>query len=354
MARLTVTHGPDAGKAIELPPGQPQLLGRSSEAIPSSDRCMSRRHAELTPELDGGWSIRDLASRYGTWVEGTRLTQPCRLVEGDRIRCGGTEFRYGAAPLLTPGAGGDKPMPDADEAIPALAHSIKNILQGLRGGTDTVELALLRGDLDLARRGWPLVARNLDRIYSLSLNLLALARPRPLDRTPVSLGELVRDASVLARGAAERRGVRLSVEVLQAPTDLWVDHAAMHHAVLNVLLNAVEAAPAKTGMVSVHVSAAAGEAIVAVIDDGPGIDPVIAPGLFEPFVSSKGQRGSGLGLAVTRRVVRAHGGEVEWEQSHTPGTRIVLRLPTGAPDGDPDETTGPASLDPAAVDEKFR
>ncbi len=258
------------------------------------------------------------------------------------------------APAASTGAAIERTVTEADEAVPALAHSIKNILQGLRGGTDTVELALARGDLELARRGWPLVARNLDRIYALSLNLLALARPRPLDRTLVSLGELVRDVAVLARGTAERRGVRVTVQVLQAPDDLWIDQAAVHHGLLNVLLNAVEASPAKGGEVHVTVWTTSGEAIVAVTDNGPGIHPSISTGLFEPFVSSKGQRGSGLGLAVTRRMAQAHGGDVEWDRSHEPGTRIILRLPMGRPAGDPDETVGPTSLDPSAVDEKFR
>ncbi|MDA1106613.1 MAG: ATP-binding protein [Planctomycetota bacterium] len=360
MAHLVVIAGPDAGQVVALPAGEPQLIGRSSEAIRSTDRSVSRRHAELTPELDGGWSIRDLASRHGTMVQGRRLLASVRLLAGNLIRCGTTEYLYKEAEA-SPGIAPVEPAPA--DAVPALAHSIKNILQGLRGGTDTIQMALDRGDLDLARRGWPLVSRNLDRIYALSLNLLALARPRTLDLVGVSLGEVVRDAVALARGSADARGVSLAVVVEQAPQDVWADQSSIHHAVLNLLLNAIEAAPAKTGSVRIVVGVWGGHddsppatprAFIAVEDNGGGVDPSIAPLLFRPFASTKGQRGSGLGLAVTQHIAQAHGGDVEWDRDHTDGARFVLWLPTGRPESDPDETSGPEALDPGVVDEKFR
>jgi hypothetical protein len=59
------------------------------------------------------------------------------------------------------------------EAVASLSHAIRNIIQSLRGGADAVELALAREDLNLAREGWPILSRNLDRIYALTLNMLA-------------------------------------------------------------------------------------------------------------------------------------------------------------------------------------
>jgi nitrogen-specific signal transduction histidine kinase len=67
------------------------------------------------------------------------------------------------------------------ETVATISHSVKNILQGLRGGADAVELALRRGDLEMAREGWPIVARNLDRISWLVMNMLAYAKDRPLE-----------------------------------------------------------------------------------------------------------------------------------------------------------------------------
>jgi pSer/pThr/pTyr-binding forkhead associated (FHA) protein len=70
---LTVIQGPDKGKKFELPANEPQLIGRSSEALPNTDNAMSRRHAELTPD-EGMWFIRDLQSQNGTYVNGLKIT----------------------------------------------------------------------------------------------------------------------------------------------------------------------------------------------------------------------------------------------------------------------------------------
>lgn len=360
MARLTVIHGPDSGQVFDLPSGTPQLVGRSSEAIPSTDRAMSRRHAELTPEMDGGWSIRDLASRFGTFVSGERVTGPLRLTPGDRVHCGGTVYRFEVLSQVGVVPAASAAVPSAEAAVPALAHSIKNILQGLRGGTDTIEMALARGDVELARRGWPLVARNIDRIYSLSLNLLAMARPRPLDRAPAAIGEVVRDVVALAASAASRRGVTVETIVAGGGGELWLDIASIHHALLNLVLNAVEAAPPTGGRVEVRtgIEQRGGSEwmVVTITDNGAGVPAAVAGQLFEAFVSSKGQRGSGLGLPVARHIARAHGGDVEWDRQagEGAGTCFVVRLPMGRPAADPDETTGPASSDPSALDARFR
>lgn len=74
---LTVIQGPDKGRRFELPDHEPQLLGRSSEALPLDDNAVSRRHAELTPD-DGQWYIRDLESQNGTYVNGVRISDRAR------------------------------------------------------------------------------------------------------------------------------------------------------------------------------------------------------------------------------------------------------------------------------------
>ncbi|MBL8758487.1 MAG: FHA domain-containing protein, partial [Phycisphaerae bacterium] len=94
MLVLTVMQGPDKGKTFELPDDEPQLVGRSSEALPLTDNTVSRRHAEMTPD-DGRWYIRDLGSQNGTWVNGVRIAERTQLKPGDQIRVGATLFGFG-------------------------------------------------------------------------------------------------------------------------------------------------------------------------------------------------------------------------------------------------------------------
>ncbi|HNB60785.1 MAG TPA: FHA domain-containing protein, partial [Phycisphaerales bacterium] len=94
MLILSVIAGPDKGRRFELPSNEPQLIGRSSEALQLGDNTISRRHAELTPD-DGAWYIRDLSSQNGTYVNGVRIAERTKLRLGDQIRCGSTLFSYG-------------------------------------------------------------------------------------------------------------------------------------------------------------------------------------------------------------------------------------------------------------------
>ena len=86
---------------------------------------------------------------------------------------------------------------------------------------------------------------------------------------------------------------------------------------------------------------AAQEALIAISDNGEGIEPAQHATIFEPFASTRGQRGTGLGLAVTRRIVAAHGGRVTVDSSPGQGACFTIHLPLTAPAGDPGDTDMP-------------
>lgn len=351
MHQLEVIAGPDAGACHLLPDGEPQLIGRSTEALGSHDPTVSRRHAELTPS-EGQWWITDLRSTHGTLVNGQRIGSRTRLREGDRVQCGQTAFvfRSGVGGAGGGGGAGDAPaaadparLQSIGQTVATLSHSVKNILQGLRSGADAVELALGKGDLAMAREGWPIVARNLDRISWLVMNMLAFAKERPLEIAPTDMGALVRDVCDLMRASAERRRVKLEAQVPEVLPPAPVDANAVHQILLNLLANAVEAAPDRTGHVRVtaRVDERAGVFAVSVEDDGPGVPASQRATLFAPFSSSKGQRGTGLGLAVALRLAQQHGGTVEHQDVQPRGTRMTVTLPAHRQDPDSERTHGP-------------
>src|SRR5262245_46412909 len=95
---LHILQGPDRGKKFELPAHEPQLIGRSTEALPITDTTVSRRHAELTPD-EGRWYLRDLESANGTFINGRKITEErVQLSPGDQIRCGSTLLVFAVAP----------------------------------------------------------------------------------------------------------------------------------------------------------------------------------------------------------------------------------------------------------------
>jgi two-component system, NtrC family, sensor kinase len=608
---LTVIQGPDRGRTFRLTTALPQLIGRSSEALPCADTTMSRRHAELTPD-DGEWFIRDLNSQNGTYVNGVKIAERTRLRVGDQVRTGSTLFVFGrgeededldlvrvepsgridtsiertlsaggggsagggpgnddsvilAEPeprsaavhhlqviyrltaltsqqtdreallkgvmelvfgefrpergviMLCEAADGKNPVPavvrhrhrpsEKDEArisvsktilshalkhgegvlstnamndprfakgdsvqqfairsalcspigfgdrafgaiyvdstianytftpeqlallnaigrhtglalanaaayakkleteklaavgetVATLSHSIKNILQGLRGGADVVEMGLRKDDLKIARGGWGILKRNIDRIMSLTANMLAYSRPRAPEYELTPIGALLEECAELLKDQCAIRQVALIVDADPETPPIMLDPSLIHQAMLNLMGNAVEAVEPKTGVVTVRASyvpgtrgpaggkSASGSGAhraatktstvnlralglsqasgwaqgpsasiaptdgpmvrIEVIDNGPGIAPDRHAQIFEPFQTTKGIRGTGLGLAVTRRIVQEHQGKVLLASDIGRGATFIVLLPAELNrQADPSATTATRPL----------
>lgn len=547
---LHVIQGPDRGKRFSLPENEPQLIGRSSEALPITDRSVSRRHAELTPD-DGKWYLRDLESANGTFLNGEKIDGRIELSPGDQIRCGSSLYLFAVNPeenarspirvlgpeeldatvesrlnppdhllndeslvlaspdpaaaamhhlrlvyeitsltaktierdellnrvmdlifeefqpdrgfiLLQHGASerpdpvviryktrprtrdeghipvsrtivqhvirhgegilasnamtdprfrsGDSvreygirsaicvPIKTRDrnfgvihidssvanftytegqlrlltaigqhaalamvtssligermrterlaaigETVASLSHAIKNILQGLRGGADAVQLSLNRGDLALAKEAWPILSRNLDRIFTLTQNMLAYSKQRSPELETVNLRSLVEEVVSLVQPQCDQRRIALLLDLDEAMPPFPMDANAVHQALMNLITNAIDAVPDRKGAISIKTryDADAQRAEVMVADNGPGVNPEVAKTIYDVFSSTKGQRGTGLGLAVTRKIVREHGGEISFSSKPKEGAVFTFWLPTDLEPTDPSETKSP-------------
>ncbi|MEZ6242557.1 MAG: ATP-binding protein [Phycisphaerales bacterium] len=538
MLTLTVIQGPESGKRFELPQNEPQLIGRSSEALPIGDNTVSRRHAELTPD-NGIWWIRDLKSQNGTYINGLRVFERTRLHPGDQIRVGSTVFSFGETQERTPDdvirlmraremdievehrlASNEDSMilaepeparaavdhlrviyqlttltsqatdkrelvskvldlvfeefkpergvvmltgatPDAElqpaavkyrappidaedakihvsrtilrsaikdgegilssnamtdprfksgdsvqryeirsaicspikfrdrtfgaiyidssianytftaeqlalmnaigrhtglalanaeatleqlhtqrlatigETVASLSHSIKNILQGLRGGADVTEMGLRKNDLKIAAGGWEILKRNLDRIVNLTMNMLAFSRQKTLELELTKLGPLVEECAQLLETRCEEKKIALIVDADPEMPPIAVDPNMIHQAVMNLMVNAVDAVDSEKGVVTARVSFHEVEpgrvgtptAEITVRDNGPGIPRDRLGWIFEPFNTTKGLKGTGLGLAVTKRIIDEHNGRIRVETQVGKGSAFRVFIP---------------------------
>ena len=127
------------------------------------------------------------------------------------------------------------------QTVSALSHHIKNLLQGLGGGGHLVKTGLDTGDEALARQGWEVVERNQGRILHLATDMLTFGKDRRPDLAAGDLNSVVADAVATARGRGEEVGVTVEFVPAELPA-AWFDADAIHRAVLNVALNAVDAA----------------------------------------------------------------------------------------------------------------
>jgi len=220
------------------------------------------------------------------------------------------------------------------QAVASLSHYIKNILQGIQGGSHALETGLEQKDLAPIAGGWEIIGRNLARINQLVLDMLSYSRQSPPNRVRMSVNAVVREVAELVQRAASEKRVTLSTRLDTKLPEIPLDPDGIHHALLNVLANAIEAVPTLTGKVDIQTrsSPKGGEVWIVVADNGPGIPSEEQQRIFQPFYSTKGQKGTGLGLAAARKIIEEHGGRITLKSKPGEGAAFVIRLPTEVPE----------------------
>jgi two-component system NtrC family sensor kinase len=219
------------------------------------------------------------------------------------------------------------------QTIAVLSHHIKNILQAVQGGSYLIQNGLNKNDTDLVRQGWSIVERNQSRIYELVMDMLSFSKERAPRPEPTALNEVVEDVMQLARSRAEAVNVQIEFRPGEEIPIASFDREGIHRAILNIVVNAIDAVEnTDEGQVVLQTlfDAAADMVVVAVTDNGPGIPPEQRAAVFNVFESSKGSRGTGIGLPVSRKIIREHGGRVHIEGGPGEGSRFVLSWPRNA------------------------
>jgi signal transduction histidine kinase len=211
-----------------------------------------------------------------------------------------------------------------------LAHEIRNPLTALKLNLQRLERMLLRhGAPAEAERPLQIALSEVARLDRVVSTTLRLGRPdMASERQPVALATLIEAAVAPLREQLDEQGIALELSCHEVA--VVADAGHMTGALLNVLLNAVEAMPAG-GTLDVHttLSADGGSVEVRIADSGGGIPATALERLFRPFSTTK-PNGTGLGLALAHRTLEAHGGALELEETGPAGTRFRIRLPTAS------------------------
>ncbi len=230
------------------------------------------------------------------------------------------------------------------QTVASLSHSIKNILQGMRGGADVVEMGLKSADIAQIRMGWGILQRNLDKVQALTMNMLAYSKPRTPTFELTNLSYVLGECLELVSAQAQDKKVTLLTEISKDQPPVPADADGIHQAVLNLLTNALDAVESGRGVITLtsQVNVQTHNAIIEVQDNGTGISPENLQRIFQPFYSTKGQKGTGLGLAVTKKIVDEHGGKIEATSKLGGGTTFRILLPlNNTKIAGSDETMGP-------------
>ena len=242
------------------------------------------------------------------------------------------------------------------QTIATLSHHIKNILQGIRGGSYLVEMGLDNDDTAVLRKGWDIVTRNQNKISSLVMDMLSFSKEREPDPVASDLVALVTDIVETVQQRADEAGTAIR---WSPPDDLpWLifDPEGISRAVLNVVSNALDAVENRPDpFVEIRVVADLEAKLVRIVvsDNGQGMDAETLATVFNLFVSTKGSRGTGLGLTVSRKILREHGGDIQATSAPGEGSTFTLEFPlqeaaegaetgqTAFPEGEPDDGPRP-------------
>ncbi len=216
------------------------------------------------------------------------------------------------------------------QTIAMLSHHIKNILQGVRGGSYLIDMGLKDHKEDVVRRGWNIVEKNQNRIYHLVMDMLTFSKERQPDLQISDLNATVGDVCELMQARADETQIHLEAGLSPDLPEILFDAEGIHRAVLNIVLNAldaVEGSPHAAVRVQTGYDATGDNALVVITDNGPGIAEEQLKKIFNVFESTKGARGTGLGLAVSQKILREHGGEITVQSKLGEGCQFVLAWP---------------------------
>ncbi|MBI3287873.1 MAG: sensor histidine kinase, partial [Chloroflexi bacterium] len=205
-----------------------------------------------------------------------------------------------------------------------VAHEIRNPLAGIGAGLQHMLGKLRSGDelYEDAQR----ILQESERVDRILEDVLSAGRPLRLNLAPCDLVALLDEALQQRRALLGAQGIGLTRRFSRTRMSLRGDALRLRDAFDRLILNAVEAMP-EGGSLEVSLQDSGAEALIAIQDSGPGLSPSEAGArLFEPFYSTKAGR-AGLGLAIARRIVEAHGGAIEAQSVLGQGSTFRVRLP---------------------------
>jgi two-component system, NtrC family, sensor histidine kinase HydH len=241
----------------------------------------------------------------------------------DRLRRTGEELQAARLEVLR------------SERLAAIGGLAAGVAHELRNPLTSVKLLLQHaagkgGDAKVAAAKIGLILDEIERMETTIQGLLDFSRPAQPQRRPHDVRQTLERAMHLVQGRAEKQRVNTDLQVGFAPLVVNADPQQLHQVFVNLLINAIEAMPEGGDLtVSLHGSPEDDSLVVRVRDTGEGIPAELLPRLFEPFASAK-ERGTGLGLAVSRRIVQEHGGSIHVRSAAEGGTIFEVTLPAVA------------------------
>ncbi|MEJ2724361.1 MAG: response regulator [Deltaproteobacteria bacterium] len=219
------------------------------------------------------------------------------------------------------------------QTVAGLAHAIKNITAGLRGGMFVLEKGIQLDNKKYLSQGWGMVRGNVKKVQNMAADLLNYAKEREPAYQWCDPNLPAEEVYTLMLSPAEANGIALKADLGKDLPNAWFDPEAIHRALLNLVTNAIDACTdiscsSKSCEVVLRSSKPEGWAVeYQVTDNGCGMGEETKKRLFQTFFTTKGSMGTGLGLMIAKKIVDEHQGLMDVSSEEGEGSTFVIRLP---------------------------
>jgi len=212
--------------------------------------------------------------------------------------------------------------------IGSISHGIKSLLTGLDGGVYLVDSGFAKQDHDRVKEGWDAVKITVGRIRALVQNILFFAKERALKRERISAYDFVCDLAAGLEPKINAQQVEFECNFDRTLGDFEIDAGVVRIALINILENALDACLEDDDEMSHKIIFSAEQdlehVILEIADNGIGMDQNTRENLFTLFFSSKGNKGTGLGLFIAKKIIEQHGGSIS--VASKPGLESLFKI----------------------------
>ncbi len=217
----------------------------------------------------------------------------------------------------------------------SMSHGVKGMLTALDGGIYRLESGLRKQDTQRVGAAVETLRTLIGRVKKMVLDILYYAKSRSLDLETVDAARFITTTAEIVRPKAEAAGVRFQTQIPDNFGTMEIDASAFAAALVNFLENAVDACESRQDPSILFSAADKGESVELVVqDNGIGMDRETREKIFTLFFSSKGKKGTGIGLFISNQTIEQHGGSIAVESEPDKGTRFVISVPRLGPESE--------------------
>jgi signal transduction histidine kinase len=220
--------------------------------------------------------------------------------------------------------------------IGSISHGIKGLLTGLDGGMYLLDSGFTKENQSQIAEGWQIVKMMIERIRKLVLDILYYAKERDLKWEQLNVFSFASDVARVLEPKLRERNITFVKQLDETVGEFEIDGGYVHSALMNILENAMDACTRDTAKIDHKIVFGVRQdkkhVIFEVFDNGIGMDRATTEKMFTPFFSSKGRKGTGLGLYISNKIIQQHGGQNQVKSTTGQSTLITIKIPKFLPE----------------------